>query len=128
MKYGTYRDFRANKKEPLSDSLVINYNRFCSFFINGSFSDAKIPKDIPQHLITRNLSHDASQMVNRLADILCSQIRRQSGVEAFAHAPKRSAGVGKGLDMALVGYEGGVAVRKKITLRIGEMGTQITDS
>ena len=28
MKYGTYRDFRANKKEPLSDSLVINYNRF----------------------------------------------------------------------------------------------------
>ena len=72
MKYGTYRDFRANKKEPLSDSLVINYNRFCSFFINGSFSDAKIPEYIPQHLIARNLSHDASQMVNRLADILCS--------------------------------------------------------
>ena len=41
MKYGTYRDSRANKKEPLSDSLVINYNRFfCSFFINGSFADA----------------------------------------------------------------------------------------
>lgn len=32
MKYGTYRDFRANKKEPLSDSLVINYNRFLLVF------------------------------------------------------------------------------------------------
>ena len=52
MKYGTYRDFRANKKEPLSDSLVINYNRFCSLFINGSFSDAEIPKNIPQNLIS----------------------------------------------------------------------------
>lgn len=57
------------------------------------FSDAEIPKDIPQHLIARNLSHDASQMIDRLADILCSQIRRQAGVETFAHAPKRSAGV-----------------------------------
>ena len=52
MKYGTYRDFRANKKEPLSDSLVINYNRFCSFFINGSFSDAEIPEDIPKDFVS----------------------------------------------------------------------------
>ena len=51
MKYGTYRDFRANKKEPLSDSLVINYNRFCSFFINVSFPDAKISKNIPQYFV-----------------------------------------------------------------------------
>ena len=56
MKYGTYRDFRANKKEPLSDSLVINYNRFCSFFINVSFPDAKIRKNIPQNLICGNLA------------------------------------------------------------------------
>ena len=57
------------------------------------FSDAEIPEYIPQNLIARNLSHDASQMIDRLADILCRQIRRQAGVEAFAHAPKRNAGV-----------------------------------
>lgn len=51
MKYGTYRDFRANKKEPLSDSLVINYNRFCSLFINGSFSDAEVPKDVAEDFV-----------------------------------------------------------------------------
>ena len=33
---------KMSKKEPLSDSLVINYNRFLLVFINGSFADAVI--------------------------------------------------------------------------------------
>ena len=88
-----------------------------SLFIDYQLlSDAEIPKDIPQHLITRNLSHDASKMVDRLADILCSQIRRQAGVEAFAHAPKRNAGVWEGLNVALVCHQSGVAVTEEVAL------------
>ena len=78
MKYGTYRDFRANKKEPLSDSLVINYNRFCSFFINGSFSDAEIPKNIPKYLICGNLADDAAEVVDCFADVLCGEVGGES--------------------------------------------------
>ena len=79
MKYGTYRDFRANKKEPLSDSLVINYNRFCSFFINGSFSDAEILKNIPQHLISGDFSDDGADMVDGFADVLSGKVGREAG-------------------------------------------------
>ena len=110
MKYGTYRDFRANKKEPLSDSLVINYNRFCSLFINGSFSDAEIPKYIPQNLIRGNLSDDGAEVVDGFADVLGGEVGREAGGEAFSDAEEGSAGVGEGLDVAQVGDEGGVAV------------------
>ena len=67
-------------------------------------------------------------MVDRFADVLGGEVGREAGGEAGADAEEGGAGVGEGLNMALVGYKGGVAVRKKITLRIGEMGTQITDS
>ena len=70
MKYGTYRDFRANKKEPLSDSLVINYNRFCSFFINGSFSDAEIPEYISEDFVGGDFADDAAEVVDGFADVL----------------------------------------------------------
>ena len=78
MKYGTYRDFRANKKEPLSDSLVINYNRFCSLFINGSFSDAKIPKYIPQDFVGGDFADDGADVVDCFADVLGGKIGRES--------------------------------------------------
>ena len=124
MKYGTYRDFRANKKEPLSDSLVINYNRFCSFFINGSFSDAEISKNIPKNLIRRYLSDYAADMIDRFADVLGGEVGGEAGGEAFADAEEGGAGVGEGLDVALVCDEGGVAVSEKITLRGSKPGTE----
>lgn len=64
MKYGTYRDFRANKKEPLSDSLVINYNRFCSLFINGSFSDAEILKDVYEDVLCGDFADYGAEAVD----------------------------------------------------------------
>ena len=83
-------------------------------------SDAKIPENIPQNLISRYLSYDRAEVVDGLTDILSGEVGREAGGEAFADAEKGSAGVGEGLDVALVGDEGGVAVCKEVALRGGE--------
>ena len=93
-----------------------------------SLSDAKIPKNIPQNLVGRNLSDDAAEVVDRFADVLGGEVGREAGGEAGADAEEGGAGVGEGLDVALVGDEGGVAVAEEITLGGGEMGTEIGDS
>ena len=67
-------------------------------------------------------------MIDGFADILGGEVGREAGGEAFADAEKGSAGVREGLDMALVGYEGGVTVSEKVTLSVGEMSTEIIDS
>ena len=84
--------------------------------INYLFSDAKIPKNIPQNLVGRNLSDDGADVVDGFADVLGGEVGREAGGEAGADAEEGSAGVGEGLDMALVGDEGGVAVAEEIAL------------
>ena len=79
-------------------------------------ADAKIPKNIPQNLIGRNLSDDAADVVDGFADVLGGEVCREGGGEAFADAEEGSAGVGEGLDVALVGDEGGVAVAEEVAL------------
>jgi hypothetical protein len=80
------------------------------------FSDAEISKDIPQYLIARNLSDNASQMIDRLSDILGGEVCREAGGEAFADTVQGSAGSGEGLDVTLVGDQSGVAVCEEIAL------------
>lgn len=81
--------------------------------------DAKIRKNIPQHLIGRNLSDDGADVVDRFADVLGGEVCRKGGGEAFADAKQGSASVGEGLDVALVGDEGGVAVAEEVALSRG---------
>ena len=74
------------------------------------FSDAEIPENVSQHLIRRNLADDAAEVVDGFADVLGGEIGREAGGEAVADAEEGSAGVGEGLDMALVCDESCVAV------------------
>ena len=78
--------------------------------------DAKIPENIPQNLISRNLSDDGADVVDGFADVLSGEVGREAGGEAFAYAEQGSAGIGEGLDVALVGDKGGVAVAEEIAL------------
>ena len=83
------------------------------------FPDAEIPENIPQNLISWNLPNNASQMIDRFADVLGGEVGSETGGEAFADAEEGGAGVGEGLDVALVGDEGGVAVGEEILLGLG---------
>lgn len=42
------------------------------------FSDAEIPENIPQHLITRNLSYNAADMIDGFADVLGGEVGREA--------------------------------------------------
>ena len=74
------------------------------------FSDAKIPKNIPQNLISRYLSDDAAEVVDCFADVLGGEVGREAGGETFADAEEGSAGVREGLDVALICYQSCVAI------------------
>ena len=55
-------------------------------------------------------------MVDGFADVLGGEVCWEAGGESVADAEQGSAGVGEGLNMALVGDEGGVAVAEKVAL------------
>ena len=80
-------------------------------------ADAKIPKNIPQNLISRYLSDDRTEVVDGFADVLGGEVGREAGGEAFADAEEGSAGVCEGLDVALVCDQCCVAVAEEIALR-----------
>lgn len=61
-------------------------------------------------------------MVDGFADVLGGEVGREAGGEAFADAEEGSAGVGEGLDVALVCDERGVAVDEEVALRCGKFG------
>ena len=73
-------------------------------------ADAEIPENISQDFICGDFSDDGADVVDCFADVLGGEVCREGGGEAFADAEEGSAGVGEGLDVALVGDEGGVAV------------------
>ena len=98
------------------------------FVINYLLSDAKIRKNIPQHLVRRDLSDDASDVIDGFADVLGGEVCREGGGEAFADAEEGGAGVGEGLDVALVCDECVVAVAEEVALRSGKMGAEFADS
>ena len=80
------------------------------------FSDAEIPENITQHLVCRNLSDDAAEVIDCLADVLGGEVGREAEGEAFLDAEKGSAGVGEGLDVSLVCDQSSVAVAEEIAL------------
>ena len=69
------------------------------------FSDAEIPKNIPQNLISRYLSDDAAEVVDGFSDVLRGEVGREAGGEAFADANERSACFAEGLGVALVCHQ-----------------------
>ena len=91
-------------------------------------SDAEIRKDIDQDVLAGDLADDGAEGVDRFADVLGGEVGREAGGETFADAEEGSAGIGKGLDVALVCDEGGVAVAKKVTLNRGQKAAQSADS
>ena len=80
------------------------------------FSDAKIPENIPQNLISRYLADDRTEVIDGFADVLCCEVGREAGGETFLDAEKGCAGIGEGLNVTLVCYQCGVAVGEKIAL------------
>ena len=91
------------------------------------FADAEIPKYIPQNFVRRDFSDDGADVVDCFADVLGGEVCREGGGEAFADAEEGGAGVGEGLDVALVGDEGGVAVSQEISLGGGKKGAEGVD-
>ena len=79
-------------------------------------ADAEISKNIPQNLISRYLADDGAEVVDGFADVLGSEVGWEAGGEAFADAEEGGAGVGEGLDVALVCDQCCVAVAEEITL------------
>ena len=96
-------------------------------FIRGYFStqnllsDAEIPKYISQDFVGGDFADDASEVVDGFADVLGGEVGGEAGGETVADAEQGSAGVGEGLDVALVGDEGGVAVAEEVALCGGEV-------
>ena len=84
------------------------------------FPDAKIRKDIPQHLIGRNLSDDAADVVDGFADVLGGEVGREARGEAVAESEEGGACFCESLDMSLVGDQSSVAVGEQIALGRGE--------
>ena len=74
------------------------------------FSDAEISKNIPQDFVGGDFAYDGAEVVDGFADVLGGEVGREAGGEAVADAEEGSAGVGEGLDMALVCDESCVAV------------------
>ena len=87
-----------------------------SILVKFLLPDAKIPEDIYQNLISRDLSDDAAEVVDGFADVLGGEVGREAGGETFLDAEEGSAGVCEGLDVALVCDECCVAISDKISL------------
>ena len=80
------------------------------------FSDAEIPENIPQNLISRYLAYDGAEVIDCFADVLGGEVGREAEGEAFADAEEGSAGIGEGLNVALVCDHCCVAVAEQIAL------------
>ena len=76
-------------------------------------TDAKMLKDIPQHLIRRNFPYDVAQVEGALAEILGDEVAGEVGGEAFSHTADGFESAGEGFVVAevrdddVVGGEGG---------------------
>ena len=57
------------------------------------FSDAEIPKNIPQNLICRDLADYAAEVVDCFSDVLGSEVCRQAAGKAFADAEEGGSGI-----------------------------------
>ena len=89
-----------------------------------SFADAKIPKNVPQHLIRGDFADDGADVVEGFAEVLGEEVGGEGVGEAGADADEGVAGVGKGLVVAGVGDEDGVGIGDEAALGGGEGGFQ----
>ena len=79
-------------------------------------SDAEIPEDIPKDFVGGDFADDGAEVVDGFADVLGSEVGREAGGESVADAEEGGAGVGQGLNVALVCDQSGVAVGQEIAL------------
>ena len=89
----------------------------CGSGMTMLLTDAEIPEDIPKDFVGRDFADDGAEVVDGFADVLGGEVGREAGGEAFADAEEGGAGVGEGLDVALVCDQCGVAVAEQIALR-----------
>ena len=97
-------------------SLVLIVYKYLYVIDYQLFTDAEIPEDIPKDFVCGDFADDGAEVVDGFADVLGGEVGREAGGEAFADAEEGSAGVGEGLDVALVCDQGGVAVAEEIAL------------
>ena len=79
-------------------------------------TDAEIPEDVGEDFVGGDFSDDGAKVVDGFADVLCGEVGREAEGKAFLDAEEGSAGVGEGLDVALVCDQCCVAVGEKIAL------------
>ena len=108
------KDGRYMRSHQLNSNLEITQHEARN---HGLLSDAKIRKNIPQHLVGGDFAYYGAEVVDGFADVLGCQVGRQAGGQAVTDAEQGSAGVGEGLRVALVGHQGCVAVAQKVALR-----------
>ena len=77
---------------------------------NTLFADAEIPEDISEDFVGWDFSNDGADVVDGFADVLCGEVGWESEGESFLDAEEGSAGIGEGLDVALVCDQDGVAI------------------
>ena len=92
------------------------------------FANTKVAKYVDEHVLAADALWDWREGINALADVLWDEFSRDVEGEAFLGAEEGSAGVGEGLDVALVCDQSGVAVAEEVALRLGENGSEISDS
>ena len=74
------------------------------------FPDAKISKDVPEDFVGGDFTNDGAEVVDGFADVLGGEVGWEAGGEAFTDAEEGGAGVGEGLDVALICDESCVAI------------------
>ena len=87
-------------------------------------SDAKISKNIPQDLVSGNLSDNRAEVIDCFAYVLGGEVGRETSGETFADAEEGSAGVCQGLGVALVRHKCRVTVSEEIVLSCGKEDSQ----
>ena len=74
------------------------------------FSDAEISKNVAEDFVGWDFTDDAAEVVEGFADVLGGEVGWEAGGKAFADAEEGGMGIFEGLGVALVCYQGCVAV------------------
>ena len=91
-------------------------------------TDAEICKDIPEDFVSGNFTNNRAEVVDGFADVLGSEVGWEAGGETVTDTEEGGAGVGEGLDVSLVGDEGGVTVCEEVLLGLYQDFAQIGEA
>ena len=92
------------------------------------FPDTEILEDVYEDVLGGDLADYGAEAVDGQAEVFGGQFGRETGGQAVTDAEEGSAGVGQGLNVALVCDECGVAVAEEVALSRGQKAAQSADS